>query len=57
MNNWYEDVVRGICIALLSGGTVKYLTDKNLDSWSITPIVVGGLGLLILAYVRKKCTK
>ena len=57
MNGWYEDVVKGICIGFLSGGAVKFLSDKTGDGWSLGSIIFGGVGLIILAYVMRQKKK
>lgn len=58
---WYEEIVRGLCVGLLSGGTVKILSDTSFTGWSFTTAFVGVIGLTVLSYVRlkrnKKCEK
>ncbi|MFZ2889640.1 hypothetical protein [Sulfuricurvum sp.] len=53
-DTWYEEVIRGLCIALLAGGTVRLLADKDFTFWAFTPMLLGIFGLIILAKVRKK---
>lgn len=54
MDTWYEEIGRGIFIALLAGGTVKFLSDKDFSAWTFTPIGLGIFGLIALTYVKKK---
>ncbi len=54
INDWYEEVARGILIGILSGGAVKFLTDQGFSYWSIVPILIGSVGLGTVAYVKHK---
>lgn len=54
IDDWYEEVARGILIGILSGGAVKFLTDQGFGYWSSIPILIGSFGLVAIAFVKHK---
>lgn len=57
MNDWFEEVGKGISIALLAGGTVQFLSTHNGSNWSFGAMLMGAVGLTVIAIMKKKRSK
>ena len=56
-DTWSEEIAKNICSGLFGAGAMKFLSDSPTSPtyfWSVLAMIMGGVGLLTLFYVRYK---